>query len=295
MTLDQLRIFLEVAEREHVTRAAEALHLTQSAVSGAISALEARHAVILFNRVGRRIELTEAGRLFVPEARAVLERARSAEHLLADLAGAASGVLRVHASQTVASYWLPSRLVSYHELYPRVDLRLTVGNTQSAAQAVLSGAAELAVVEGTVALAGLQRIRVAEDHLVLVVGKRHAWADGRRLTPNELLETNWIMREEGSGTRSAFEAHLRSLGLEPESLSVVLELPSNEAAIAAVEAGTAATVLSSRAAASHSHAGNLHIADFPMPARQFWVLHHAERHVTRALRAMLDLLTGKAG
>lgn len=290
MTLDQLRIFLEVASREHVTRAAEALNLTQSAVSAAISALEARHAVILFNRVGRRIELTEAGKLFVPEARAVLERAQTAEHVLADLGGSASGILRVHASQTVASYWLPARLVSYHERFPRVDVRLTVGNTQSAADAVLTGAAELAVVEGEVFLAGLKRRKVAEDRLVLVVGSRHPWADGRKIRSSDLLETNWIMREQGSGTRSAFEAQLTNLGIEPQSLSVVLEMPSNEAAMAAVEAGLSATVISSRAASSHSFSGRLHVADFPMPLRQFSALFHGERHVTRALRAMLDLL-----
>ncbi|CDZ50822.1 LysR substrate-binding domain-containing protein [Neorhizobium galegae] len=294
MTLDQLRIFLEVAAREHVTRAAEALNLTQSAVSAAISALEARHAVILFNRVGRRIELTEAGKLFVPEARAVLERAQTAEHVLADLGGSASGILRIHASQTVASYWLPARLVSYHERFPRVDLRLTVGNTQSAAEAVLTGAAELAVVEGEVFLAGLKRRKVAEDRLVLVVGSRHPWADGRKIRSSDLLETNWIMREQGSGTRSAFEAQLFNLGIEPQSLSVVLEMPSNEAAMAAVEAGLSATVLSSRAASSHSFSGRLHIADFPMPLRQFSAIFHGERHVTRALRAMLDLLNEPA-
>jgi len=295
MTLEQLRIFLEVAGREHVTRAAEALNLTQSAVSAAISALEARHAVILFNRVGRRIELTEAGRLFVPEAKAVLERAHSAEHMLADLGGSASGILRVHASQTVASYWLPSRLVSYHERYPRVDVRLTVGNTQSAAEAVLEGAAEMAVVEGEVFFPGLKRRKVAEDRLVLVVGSRHPWADGRKIRSSDLLETSWIMREQGSGTRSAFEAQLVNLGIEPQSLSVVLELPSNEAAMAAVEAGLSATVLSSRAASSHSFSGRLHVADFGMPLRQFSALYHAERHVTRALRAMLDLLNEPSG
>ncbi|MCQ1835927.1 LysR substrate-binding domain-containing protein [Neorhizobium galegae] len=294
MTLDQLRIFLEVAAREHVTRAAEALNLTQSAVSAAISALEARHAVILFNRVGRRIELTEAGKLFVSEARAVLERSQTAEHVLADLGGSASGILRIHASQTVASYWLPARLVSYHERFPRVDLRLTVGNTQSAAEAVLTGAAELAVVEGEVFLAGLKRRKVAEDRLVLVVGSRHPWADGRKIRSSDLLETNWIMRELGSGTRSAFEAQLINLGIEPQSLSVVLEMPSNEAAMAAVEAGLSATVLSSRAASSHSFSGRLHIADFPMPLRQFSAIFHGERHVTRALRAMLDLLNEPA-
>ncbi len=295
MTLEQLRIFVEVAGREHVTRAAEALGLTQSAVSAAISALEARHAVILFDRIGRRIALTEAGRLFIDEAKAVLERAHAAELVLADLAGSASGVLRVHASQTVASYWLPSRLVRYHERFPRVDLRLTVGNTSSAAEAVLSGAAELAVVEGEIALPDLRRVAVARDRLVLVVGRRHPWADGRRLSPADLLETNWIMREEGSGTRSAFEAQLAGLGIDPQALSVVLELPSNEAAMAAVETGLAATVLSSRATEFHSLAGTLRVADFAMPSRVFSTLHHRDRHVTRALAALLEILEEPEG
>ncbi|AYD01920.1 LysR family transcriptional regulator [Neorhizobium sp. NCHU2750] len=290
MTFEQLRIFLEVARQEHLTRAAENLNLTQSAVSAAIKALEARHGVLLFDRVGRRIVLTEAGRLFVDEARGVMERARAAELALADLGGSASGLLRIHASQTVASYWLPARLVAYHERFARVDLRLTVGNTQSAAEAVLAGAAELAVVEGEVTIKGLTRQTVAEDRLVLVVGSRHPWAGGPPIAAGDLLETNWIMREEGSGTRAAFEAHLAHLGIEPKMLSVVLEMPSNEAAMAAVEAGLAATVLSSRAASYHSFAGRLHVVEFPMPLRRFSALHHSERHVTRALRSMLDLL-----
>ena len=290
MTLEQLKIFIEVARLEHVTRAAEALNLTQSAVSAAISALEARHEVILFDRVGRRIALTEAGRLFVDEARGVMERARAAELALADLGGSASGLLRVHASQTVASYWLPSRLVSYHERFPRVDLRLIVGNTQSAVDAVIAGSAELAVVEGEIAVANLKRSTVAEDRLVLVVGRRHAWTDGRKLVAEDLLETNWIMREAGSGTRAAFESQLSSLGVDPHQLSVVLEMPSNEAAMAAVEAGLSATVLSSRATQFHSMAGRLHVVDFPIPLRRFSVVYHPERHVTRALRSMLDLL-----
>lgn len=290
MTLEQLRIFLEVAERQHVTRAAQALNLTQSAVSAAISALEVRHAVILFDRIGRRIELTEAGRLFVAEAKAILEKTRAAEHLLADLGGAASGLLRVYASQTVASYWLPSRLVRYHECFPRVDVQLTVGNTQTATKAVLAGEAELAVVEGEVFLGGLKRHKVAEDRLVLVVGSHHPWADGRHVRSGDLLDASWIMREKGSGTRAAFEAEMALRRIDPAGLSVFLEMPSNEAAIAAVEAGGYATVLSSRATGFHSLAGKLHVANFPMASRSFCAFHHAERHVTRALRAMLDLL-----
>ena len=290
MTLDQLRVFVEVAERQHVTRAAAALNMTQSATSAAVSALEQRHNVILFNRIGRRIELTEAGRLLLPEAKALLERAGSLTHMLADLGGTASGTLRVHASQTVASYWLPPRLVGYHERFPRVDLQLVVGNTRSAAEAVLAGQAEFGIVEGEVDMPDLVHTQVAEDRLLLVVGHRHPWQDGRRIDVADLIDTTWIMREVGSGTRSAFERELRTLGVEPADLSVVLELPSNEAAIAAVEAGLSATVISSRAVRSHYFSGRVRAMDFPMPARAFSVLHHRERHVTRAMRAMLDIL-----
>jgi DNA-binding transcriptional LysR family regulator len=125
MTLEQLRIFVGVAEREHMTRAAEALGVTQSAASAAI-ALEARHDVPLFNRVGRGIELTEAGRMFLDEARAVLGRAATAELTLAEYGGLKRGTLRLVASQTIASYWLPSRLAQFHSRHPR-----SASNSQS--------------------------------------------------------------------------------------------------------------------------------------------------------------------
>ena len=99
MTLEQLRIFVAVAEREHVTGAARDINLTQSAVSAAIAALEARYATRLFDRVGRRIELTQAGRLFLTEARAVLARAAAAETVLMDLAGLARGQVRGRGSE----------------------------------------------------------------------------------------------------------------------------------------------------------------------------------------------------
>src|SRR5690242_17384260 len=102
MTLEQLRIFVAVAERQHVTRAAEALNIAQSAASAAVVAIEAGYGVRLFDRVGRGIELTEAGRRFLVEAQAVLARAAAAELTLAELGGLVRGSLSVHASQTIA-------------------------------------------------------------------------------------------------------------------------------------------------------------------------------------------------
>ena len=103
MTLERLRIFVAVAERDHVTAAARALNLTQSAVSNAIAALEAEHEVRLFDRVGRGIVLNETGRAFLPEAKAVLARAQAAEAALADMSALRRGRLAVFASQTIAS------------------------------------------------------------------------------------------------------------------------------------------------------------------------------------------------
>src|ERR1700674_1853491 len=123
MTLDQLRVFVAVAERQHVTRAAEALNLAQSAVSASIAGLEARHGTKLFHRVGRGIELTEAGGVFLNEARAVLARAEAAELVLSELGDLKRGTLAVQASQTIASYWLPRHLVAFRRAYPGIDIR----------------------------------------------------------------------------------------------------------------------------------------------------------------------------
>src|SRR5258707_431694 len=104
MTLEQLRIFIAVAELQHVTQAAENLHLTQSAVSSAIQALESRHNVRLFDRIGRRIELTRAGAHFLTEAKQIVQRARAGEKFLDQFADLSRGVLAVHASQTIGCY-----------------------------------------------------------------------------------------------------------------------------------------------------------------------------------------------
>src|ERR1700758_4172404 len=128
MTLEQLRIFVAVADKQHVTRAARELNLTQSATSAAIAALEGRYGIKLFDRVGRGIMLTHTGRTFLCEARAVLARAHSAEQALRDIAGLKGGTLVVAASQTVANYWLPSRLKTFQAAHPGIAVSVRIGN-----------------------------------------------------------------------------------------------------------------------------------------------------------------------
>ncbi|NML74682.1 LysR family transcriptional regulator [Rhizobium sp. S-51] len=294
MTFEQLSIFVAVAEREHLTRAAASIGLTPSAVSAAIRNLEAYYRVALFDRVGRRIELTAEGRLFLEEARATLARARAAELLLSELGGLSRGRLAVHASQTVASHWLPPLLMRFRTAYPGIELELTIGNTLSVARAVNIGTADIGFVEGRISDPALAEEKVADDALLVATGPDHPFADGRPLTPRQLVEdTGWVMREPGSGTRSTFEETLRRLGEDPGRLRTVLTLPSNEAVLSAVVAGPCAAVVSGVAAACRISDGNLVAANFTLPSRQFSLLRHKERRPNRAA-SMLERMSREA-
>ena len=287
MTFEQLRIFVGVAERQHVTAAARALHLTQSAVSAAIAALEVRHAVKLFHRVGRGIELTEAGQIFLAEARAVLARVGAAEMVLAELGGLKRGTLRVVASQTIAAYWLPPVLAAFHELYPLLSVTLAIGNTEQAAARVHEGEVDLGIVEGEINDPALAQWAIGEDRLVLV---RSTPFIGEDVDAAWLRQARWVVREQGSGTRSTSDRHLRAWGVDPATLNVALVLPSNEAVRTAVEAGAGVAVLSSLVVAGALKAERLYAAPIAFGPRSFSALRHKERYRSKAADALLELI-----
>lgn len=288
MTLEQLRIFIAVAERQHVTQAAAALNLTQSATSAAISALEQRHAVRLFDRVGRRIVLTDAGRQFLDEARAVLGRAEQAERLLADLAQLRRGTLRLGASQTVANYWLPGVMQRFHSEYPDFSLSLTTGNTKDIASMVHGATIDLGFVEGVVEAPTLSVTKLTGDEMALVVAPDHPWARTPPLTAAQLQEGTWVLREPGSGTRAVWEDLLKRNGLDKASMRVAFELPSNEAVRSAVKAGGGAAILSTLVIQPLLENGRIARVDIDLPRRNFFVLHHKERQISLAEARFLD-------
>jgi DNA-binding transcriptional LysR family regulator len=287
MTLEQLRIFIAVAQKQHVTQAARELNLTQSATSAAIAALEARYGIKLFDRVGRGIVLTQTGRDFLGEARAVVARAKAAAEVLNDLAGLKRGSLMLAASQTVGNYWLPPRIQAFQGAHPGIDLQVTIANTEQVAQAVHQGHADVGFVEGEIDDPVLSARKIDGDQLVVVVGMRHPWVGQSRIAPKSLAATGWVLREKGSGTRSMFEAAVRKLGVKPADLRVALELPSNEAVRAAVEAGDCATAISNLVVDHSLAAGRLHRVRIEMPRRQFLFLRHKERYQSHAEQALL--------
>jgi DNA-binding transcriptional LysR family regulator len=293
MTLEQLRIFVAVAEREHVTQAAKELNLTQSATSAAVSALEARYATKLFDRVGRRIILTQAGKLFLAEAKAVLARAAAAEKVLADLAGLERGSLTIGASQTAGNYWLPEIIHRYQSRFPGISVALKIGNTETVAADVEEGNADLGFIEGDIDNPALSVTPVADDEMVLVVAPGHPLAKRPTRPLAQIADARWVVREAGSGTRAILESAVAKLGIDPRSLDIALELPSNEAVRGAVVAGSGITILSKLVVAAPLKAKTLVALDIQLPKRKFFGLRHKERYFTRAEREFINIAAGK--
>ena len=292
MTLDQLRIFIAVAERGHVTRAAEVLGMSQSAASAAIAALESRYRTRLFDRVGRSIELTETGRLFLREARAVIDRASMARSVLEDLAGHATGTVAIAASQTIATYWLPRRIAAFHSANPGVRLNVVIHNTREVESAVVDGEVNLGLVEGPTQHPALIRQQIDQDNLVLVVASDQPSlpinAEGRL----DLRAITWVIREAGSGTRRGLEDLAFREGLTIDDLNIFLVLPSNESVREAIEAGAGATVISCHVVASAVSAGKLTEIPIELPQREYALVRHRDRHATLAQQALVAHLTG---
>jgi DNA-binding transcriptional LysR family regulator len=277
-----------------VTRAAEALGMSQSATSAAIASLEASYQIKLFDRVGRGIQLTETGRIFLREARAVLDRATMARSVLQDLAGHPAGPVAVAASQTIATYWLPRRLAAFHAANPHVRLNVVIRNTNEVENAVVEGEVNIGLVEGPTQHPALIRRQIDRDQIVLVVASGQPPLPVNARGRLDLRAITWVIREAGSGTRRVIEDLATREGLSLDDLNIALVLPSNEAVREAIEAEAGATIISRHVVASALAAGKLVEIPFDLPQREYALVRHRDRHATLAQEALVAHLTASA-
>ncbi len=246
MTFEQLRIFLAVAKLLHFTRAAEALYLTQPAVSAAIQTLEAEYGVKLFHRAGRNTQITDAGKLLQTEAQKILDQVALTERGLRELNNMQQGELKLGSSLTIGNYWLPAKISQFKGQYPGIVVNCTLGNAEEICEGTAIGLFDLGLVTGDVKASLQNYLRqevVGSDRLQIVVGNYHAWYKRTEISPEELLTTTWVMRESGSGVQQVFEQALQSWGIDPTQLNVVLVLNSSEMVKAVVESGVGAAAI----------------------------------------------------
>jgi DNA-binding transcriptional LysR family regulator len=253
--LAHLATFRELVRHGNFTRAAEALNVTQPAVTQHVRALERHYGVKFFDLIGRRMQLTEAGVFFAEHAERVLEVAATLERDMREFADIESGELRLGATVTIGSYGLAAIVSQFHRRHPRITLDVRVENTRRIADDVLHGVLSLALVEGEIADPALDVVPYQRDVLTLVVPAGHRFARlRRRIVPGDLRAERFVAREEGSGTRALFESVLRDAGVVPE---VVLALPTGEGITEAVEAGVGIAIVSALVTRAAVDAGRL--------------------------------------
>jgi len=289
ITLRKLEIFVKVTEAGHITRAGEALSLSQSAVSMAIAELEAIAGGPLFKREGRKILLNERGRMLLPEAREVLARAQNIENLLQESATELIGVLHVGASTSIGNYLLPSLIAEFSDRYPRVRVQLVFGNTEQIEKDVERGQLDLGLVEGPCHSQALTTLPWRGDELVVIAGREHPWAKKAKISAAMLAEGDWIMREKGSGTREVFEAAMAS---QVSAFNTLLELGHTEAIKKAVEAGLGVSCLSRLAVQRELDHGWLTAMATPLRLnRPLTILVKKYGYRSRLMNALLEHLT----
>lgn len=261
MTLEQLRIFLAVVEHLHFTRAAETLFVTQPAVSAAIQNLEEEYGVKLFHRIGRRIEIAEAGKLLKVEAQKILEQVALAERGLKELNNLQRGELKLGSSLTIGNYWLPDKISQFKQRYPGITVHCVLENADEICAGTASGFFDFGLVTGGVKpeLQGvLEQDIVGDDRLQIVVGQSHPWFDQSFITIEQLTTAGWIMRESGSGAQRVFEQALQHWGVAVNQLDVVLVLSSSEMVKSVVESGYGVAALPELMVQKELQLGSLH-------------------------------------
>lgn len=303
MTLEQLRIFLTVAEHLHFTRAAETLFITQPAVSAAIQSLESEYGVKLFHRIGRRVEITSAGKLLQIEAQKILEQVTLTERNLRELNSLQRGELNLGSSLTIGNYWLPDRISQFKQKYPGIKVNCTLGNAEEISDGTATGRFDLGLVTGEIKptlKALLEREVVGNERLQIVVGRSHPWFDRSKIAVEDLLTTSWVMREPGSGAQQMFERALQTWSVELAQLQVVLILNSSEMVKAVVEGGIGAAALPELMVQKELRLGVLNsvqvvdqrsgtpaLLDIVQP---IWKLKHRQRFQTQIMVAFEQIL-----
>jgi LysR family transcriptional regulator, low CO2-responsive transcriptional regulator len=287
-TLHQLKVFETVARNGSFTRAAEELFITQPTVSSQVKQLTTSVGLPLFEQIGKRLYLTDAGEELLLTCQDIFERLNNFEIKIADLKGTKQGQLNL-AVITTAKYFIPRLLGSFCQNYPGIDVALQVTNHQEIQQRMLANKDDLYVVSNPPSDIDLTTKPFLNNPLVVVARKDHPLANKRNIELKELNNQPFIMREQGSGTRESIVDLFTNNNL---AVKVKLELGSNEAIKQAIYGGLGISILSEHCLISEGISGDLTVLDFKhFPIERRWfVAYLAGKKLSVIAETFLDYL-----
>ena len=260
MDLRLLEIFCRVYAERSFSRAAKDLHLTQPTISAHVKELEESIGTPLFNRLGREIQPTEAGRHLYEHAQEIVTLKRSIIESMAAFLGRVEGVLTVGASSVPGECLLPRLMTGFHAAHPAVRTRLRISDSGDTLDDLRHGDVELAVVGSSASDSDLHFEPFASDRLVLAVPATTTWTPKSRVSLRQLRHLPLLLRESGSGTRTALETALAEKGIALEEMNVAAELGSLGAIKDAVRQGYGVSFISEIAIRPEQEAGLLRTA-----------------------------------
>lgn len=299
LSLRQLQIFIAIVESGSTTAAAERIALSQSATSAALKELESLLTTRLFDRVGKRLLLNDAGRALLPQARWVLDGAQGIESQFGASTETIASRLRVGASTTIGNYLMPGLIASFRDTHPDTQIAVNIGNTQDIAAAVANFEVDLGLIEGPSHQPELKATAWMRDELVIVCAPGYELAQhlpqeklkSAHKVPLEvslksLGEAQWLLREPGSGTREAVEQALRP---HLHQLQADLQLGGTEAIKQAAAEGLGVTCLSRCVIEDFVTLGRLVVLNTALPplTRRFYLIQHEKKYPSAGLERFI--------
>ena len=289
-TLDQLRILKAIVHEGSFKKAAETLYVTQPAVSLQIQNLEKQLEIAIFDRGGRKAQLTEAGKMLLKYCEKILNQCDEACGAIEDLHNLKGGSLIIGASQTTGTYLMPRMIGLFRQKFPDVSVQLQVHSTRRTGWSVANGQIDLAIIGGQLPQElndFLEIIPYANDELALVLPTKHPLSKLQEFTKEDLYKLAFVTLDSQSTTRKVVDKLLTNSGLEVQRLRIEMELNSLEAIKNAVQSGLGAAFLPVVAIERELSAGTIHkpiVADLEVK-RELKLISNPNRYTSRAAEA----------
>lgn len=292
ITIRQLQVFASVAKHLSYTRAAEELHLTQPAVSMQIKQLELSVGLKLFEQIGKKIYLTEAGNVVLEHALSITSKLNAIENDLAQLQGIDGGHLRVCIASTVN--YFATRLISrFSQAYPSVQISLDVTNRQNLLKSLETNEPDLVLMGRPPSSADLISTAFMDNPLVIIANPHHRLANKKNIPIETLTSESFVLREQGSGTRAAMETMFNEHDIEP---NVSTQLSGNESIKQAVEAGLGLALVSFHTVDLELKANRLTTLDvehFPI-LKKWHIGHRSGKQLSATAQAFWDFVLAES-
>ena len=288
MDVRDLQVFLSVAKHLNYTRAAEEVNLSQPSVSVRMRELERDLGSKLFEQLGKKIALTEAGQLLVPYATRIIATMSDARQAIDELQGLERGLLRIGASTTPGMYLIPQTIAHFKRHYPKIEVHLSVKDTRQIEDGVIRNEFDFGFVGGHLAGDEVDVLPWMTDHLVLVVPSNHLLARKKSVKAADLRKERFILREAGSATRAAVAHHLKKADLEVET---VMEMENPESVKKAVQSGLGIAFISKFAVETELKAKSLvavRVTGLDIN-RELKIVYRKDKHLGRAAQTFIEL------